>query len=103
MTIEKKTLLIRLFSLYQNLLTETQRTYFKSYVEDDFSLKEIAEVFQVSRSAIHEQIQKIENHLYAYEEKLHLLSDSEKRIKLLDAFKETQNPDILETLRKMDE
>lgn len=103
MTIEKKTHLSRLFFLYQNLLTETQRAYFKSYVEDDFSLKEIAEVFQVSRSAVHEQIKKIEQHLYTYEDKLQVLKDSETRLNLLKEYEKTKDLNILETLRKMDE
>ena len=103
MTIEKKTTLIRLFSLYQNLLTDTQRQYFKAYVEDDFSLKDIADAFNVSRSAVHDQIHKIEQHLLNYEEKLHLLEDSEKRLKIIDEYKETNDINVLEKLRKMDE
>lgn len=103
MTIEKKTTLIRLFSLYQNLLTDTQKHYFKAYVEDDFSLKEIADAFNVSRSAVYDQIHKIEQHLLNYEEKLHLLEDSEKRLKIIDEFKKTNDINVLEKLRKMDE
>ena len=103
MTIEKKTTIIRLFSLYKNLLTETQKNYFKAYVEEDFSLKEIAEAFQVSRSAVYDQIHKIEHHLLSYEEKLHLLKESEQRLKLLKEYEHTKDDKLLETLRKMDE
>ena len=103
MTIEKKTELIKLFSLYQSLLTDTQQTYFKAYVEEDFSFKEIAEAYDVSRSAIHDQIHKIEKHLYAYEEKLHLLKTREQRLSLLDAYEEKKDASLLQELRKLDE
>lgn len=103
MTIEKKTKLIKLFSMYQVLLTQKQQTYFKAYVEEDFSLKEVADAFQVTRSAVHDQIQKIEQYLVSYEEKLHLLRDSEKRIDLLNQYEHTLDKKCLDELRKMDE
>lgn len=85
MDFDKKDYLISLFLQYEPLLTDTQKLYFKAYVLEDFSLKEIADAYHVSRSAIHDAIHKIEDHLYAYEDKLQLYQKAQKRQHLLNS------------------
>ena len=64
---------IALFDAYGTLLTDKQRDYFEAYYFDDLSLSEIAENYQVSRNAVHDQINKTINSLEHYEQSLHLL------------------------------
>ena len=64
--------LIELYDLYQRLLTEKQQMYFESYYFLDLSLSEIAENYNISRNGVYDQIKRVEQSLYDYEEKLNL-------------------------------
>jgi uncharacterized protein len=103
MDFDKKDYLISLFLQYEPLLTDTQKLYFKAYVLEDFSLKEIADAYHVSRSAIHDAIHKIEDHLYAYEEKLQLYQKAQNRQQLFKVYNETKDETILDQIKAMDE
>ncbi|QVK20569.1 putative DNA-binding protein [Mycoplasmatota bacterium] len=81
--IEKTDKIINLFDFYQNLLTEKQQNYIKSYYEDDLSLSEVAEKFEVSRNAVHDNLKRVESMLNDYEDKLKLLEKHKKKIELL--------------------
>ena len=61
--------LIELYDLYQRLLTEKQQMYFESYYFLDLSLSEIAENYNISRNGVYDQIKRVEQSLYDYEEK----------------------------------
>lgn len=63
-----------LFDFYGKLLTEKQREMLALYYEQDFSLGEIAEEFNVSRQAIHDVIRRSEKILEEYEDKLGLVN-----------------------------
>ena len=56
--IEKKTYYSNLYSFYGNLLTEKQQEIFIAYYEEDYSLSEIAESFEISRNAVHDTLKK---------------------------------------------
>ena len=71
--IEKKERINQLFDIYDSLLTEHQVQIFQSYYQDDLSLKEIAEDFNISRNAVHDLLKRVEVMLEDYEAKLHLL------------------------------
>ena len=75
---------IKLYETYSNLLTEKQSIYFEAYYFDDLSLSEIAEKYQVSRNAVHDQIGKTINSLEDYEKKLHVLAKKEALYGLLE-------------------
>ena len=68
-----------LYDLYQQLLTDKQRSYFEDYYFQNLSLGEMAENYKVSRNAIFKQLRIVTDKLEEYEEKLQLL---EKRKKL---------------------
>lgn len=102
-TLEKKEQLNELFDMYQKLLTDKQVQYFKYYYQDDYSLQEIADLSDVSRNAIFDQLKKVESHLFSYEEKLQLLSNRQKRLKIIDQLKETKDLGKLDDLRKLEE
>lgn len=79
MEIEKTLQMNTLFAFYGPLLTEKQQEYMKLYYADDYSLGEISEAFNVSRQAIYDNVRRSESILLNYENKLHLVSDFERR------------------------
>lgn len=82
--LEYKNYINSLFDLYSSLLTEKQIEYFKYYYFLDYSLREIASIYNVSSNAIYDQITKIEEALEKYESLLHLKELNEKRLDVLE-------------------
>jgi predicted DNA-binding protein YlxM (UPF0122 family) len=72
-----------LFDFYGRLLKDKQRQYFEMYYQDDLSLGEIAELLQVSRQAVFDQVKRVAKQLEQYESKLQLLTRYEERHQLL--------------------
>ena len=72
MELEKREKLIELYDLYNNLLTDKQRSYFENYYFDDLSISEIAINYNISRNGVYDQLKRVENSLIDYEEKLKL-------------------------------
>ena len=103
MDIEKKFLLTSLFDFYGALLTEKQQAIFNSYIVEDYSLKETSEVFDVSRSAVFDAIQKIESHLLHYESLLKLHEKSQARKALLDELETKVDSLTMKKLRELEE
>lgn len=101
--LEKTEYLNWLYSYYQDLLTEKQRTYFTMYYHEDNSLFEIADSLGVSRNAVYDQIKMVEKHLLEFESKLHLYELATKRKELLTKFEETKDLHYIDELRKLDE
>ncbi|AUD64958.1 hypothetical protein BK011_04430 [Tenericutes bacterium MZ-XQ] len=102
-TLEKKEQLNELFDLYQALLTDKQVEYFKYYYQEDYSLQEISELLHVSRNAIFDQLKKVEQHLFSYEEKLKLLEKKQKRLDIMDQLTCETYKQLIDELRKLDE
>ncbi|WP_338967493.1 MULTISPECIES: YlxM family DNA-binding protein [unclassified Spiroplasma] len=94
-----------LYDLYSKLLTPKQQKYFSLYLMENFSLQEIANELNVSRSAVHDAISKIINILNTYEEKMQLLAKDIRR-KTLYAYYENETEANVEMLiaelRKID-
>ena len=89
--VEKTIKLNRLFDIYQELLTEKQREYFDYYFLKDYSLAEIAEIYSISRNAVHLQIKNIIKHLEDLEAKLKVLEKSRSIDDLLDELKKEED------------
>lgn len=62
-----------LYDFYGQLLSEKQRTYFEMYHEDNYSLAEIGDEYQISRQGVYDVVKKAERALYGFEEKLGLV------------------------------
>lgn len=62
---------MRLWDLYNGLLTDTQREFTNLYFNCDLSLGEIAEEKGISRQSVSDCLKKCRKRLEAYEEKLH--------------------------------
>ena len=75
--IEKKERINSLLDLYGSLLTKHQEEIARLYYGEDFSLQEIAEQYDITRSAVLDNLKKCEKTLEEYEEKMGLL-DKEK-------------------------
>ncbi|CEH32024.1 Helix-turn-helix protein [Aneurinibacillus migulanus] len=82
--LEETTRLHLLYDFYGRLLKDRQRKYFEMYYRDDLSLGEIAEIEDISRQAVFEQVKRIARTLEEYERKLGLLARYEKRHTLLE-------------------
>ena len=81
--LEKVNRMNELYDTYQELLTSKQKVYFELYYQDDLSLSEIAEQFEVSRNAVFDNIKRT-GKLLDYEDKLQLLNKREAREKIID-------------------
>jgi len=82
MELEIRENIIRLYDLYQNLLTEKQRLYFEDYYFSDLSISEIADNYNISRNGVHDQIKRTVNELNELEEKLKINEKINKISKL---------------------
>ena len=70
--VEKIGELTLLYDFYGELLTARQRETMSLFLEEDYSLGEIASSLHITRQAAHDAIKKSEKLLYGYEEKLGL-------------------------------
>jgi predicted DNA-binding protein YlxM (UPF0122 family) len=89
----------RLLQLYGNLLTNRQREILDLYYNQNFSLGELAQEFQVSRQAVHDTIKRTERILENYEAKLSFLATGLEQKKLLqrveEAVKAGEKPEVI--------
>lgn len=89
----------RLYDIYHPLLTAYQQEIFELYYQEDLSLKEIAEMKQVSRNAIFTLLKRVQVALEDYEGKLKLY---QKNIQLYDLLeKKDIPPALLQAIRNI--
>lgn len=105
MAIHKTLRMNQLFDCYQALLTEKQQQMLELYYEEDLSLAEIAEHYDISRQAVHDNIRRGENALEDYEAKLSIHSKRMLRIDLLNqlAAVEALSAETLELIQQLKE
>ena len=87
-----------LYDLYESLLTEKQKEYFKDYYFHNMSFSEIGENYQISRNAAFKQVHIVIEKLLEYEEKLKLY---QKRELLLEISKSIHDNNIKEQLENL--
>ena len=87
-----------LYDYYKNLLTEKQCLYFEDYFFDNLTLSEMAEAYNVTRSAVNKQINLTIEKLNEYEAKLNLYANSLKIKKLLEGIPEKTREQIEELI-----
>ncbi|WP_342621312.1 YlxM family DNA-binding protein [Erysipelothrix sp. P66] len=78
MSIEKAIELNRLFDYYESLLTEKQIQVFQYYYQDDLSYQEIADILNISRSAVYDNLNRTTKLLEEYEQKLGVATSYQK-------------------------
>lgn len=64
--------ILNLYEIYNKLLSEREKNYFEYYYFEDYSLQEIADVFEVSKSYASKYLNQIVDKLKEYEIKLEL-------------------------------
>lgn len=89
--LEKTNQVNLLIDIYGDLLTEKQQRYLMMYYEEDLSLAEIAEILEVSRNAVYDQIRRSLQALNQYEERLGLLAKHQERLQLIEKIEAEQN------------
>lgn len=62
-----------LYDFYGQLLTKRQQEVMNLYYEENYSLSEIAQEFNISRQGVHDSLKNAEKSLYEYENKLKLV------------------------------
>ncbi len=73
-----------LYDFYGKLLTNKQKEVFCRYYEENLSLSEIAQEFEISRQGVYDTLKNGEKYLLDYEEKLQLVEKFQKKAKLLE-------------------
>lgn len=73
-----------LSQIYKNVLTEKQFEILSEYYNDDFSLSEIAENYNITRQAVRDNIKSGETKLYDLENKLGLMKKMQKQEELVN-------------------
>lgn len=85
-----------LLDLYGSLLTEKNRKALALYLNEDWSLREIADYYKISRQAVHDRIQTGYDHLDDLEDKLGLEKTARQARELLDLADEALAEDDME-------
>ena len=106
--LEKTTQMNLLYDFYGVMLTEKQREFVELYYLDDLSLAEIAEQFEISRQAVHDNIRRAGAQLLDLESKLHLVERFERRreiggrvLSLLESLPDAQGQPAAELVREL--
>ncbi len=73
-----------LYDCYKELLTKKQKEYFEDYYFSNLSLGEIADNYNVSRNAVHKQLQITINKLKEYEGKLNIYKNKKEIESILE-------------------
>ena len=89
-----------LIDFYGEMLTEKQRSFLEYYYNDDLSLSEIGEQFDISRQGVHDSIKRSETALDEFESKLGILKARQEEIDALMSVK-TDALEALDQCRKV--
>lgn len=74
-----------LSQIYKNTLTEKQFEILDEYYNNDFSLSEIAENYNITRQAVRDNIKSGEAKLYDLENKLGLMKKMQKQEEIVNS------------------
>lgn len=99
--LEKRDYYINLFDFYEDILTEKQKLYFKEYYFEDYSLSEIANNHNISRSGVYDQIQTVHQLLDKYEDNLELFKKHLQRLEIYEKYGKTDNELVQELIQKL--
>ncbi|ATZ16244.1 hypothetical protein JN01_0344 [Entomoplasma freundtii] len=94
--------LAELLAIYESLLSKKQVLYLNLYLNEDLSLQEIADNYQVSKNAVYDSIQKATANLHKWETNLHLKTYQDQQSQqeaIYQKFKESTNPEIQAILK----
>lgn len=95
---KKNIYLNEIYVYYKDLFTEKQQQYFEDYYLNDLSLSEIAENYNVSRNAVHNQIKIVEEKIIEYEK---ILGLQEKKNKINSLLKDKVDAKTLDKINEI--
>ena len=95
---EKNLNISLLLDFYGDILSERQNDMLDMYYNEDFSLAEIADKFEISRQGVRSVLKKGETILIDMEEKLHLASRFSKMLEK-SGISATPSPDVPHSIR----
>lgn len=87
-----------LFSYYGELFSKKQKEYLELYLEENSSLSEIAEEYNVTRQAVFDNIKRGFKQLDEYENKLGIFNKEKEMKKKLEKLKENFTKENLEKI-----
>ena len=87
MKVEENIYLAKLFDAYGVLLSEGQQTVLAYYLNDDYTITEIAQILDVSRQAVMDSVNKAEKKLRNYEDRLQFVKKIEALNKEIQTLK----------------
>ena len=90
-----------LLDFYKDLLTKRQTEVLEYYFSDDYSMQEIAEELNISKSAVSDNIHRALEQLNTYEEKLNLIKDYKARMKIYDQLALIDNQEVQKLLKEL--
>lgn len=90
-----------LLDFYGDLLTDHQLEILDDYFKDDLSMIEIADNRNISKAAVSDIIKRSIVQLQDYEEKLKLISQSEKLDKIVDELNKSGNKTLANKLNNI--
>ena len=93
-----KRIRLNILDYYKDFFTEKQQSYFEDYYYNNYSLGEIAEVNNVSRNAIHNQLKIVEDRLEQMESILNLV---DKKSKIISMLKSKISDELLDKIEEL--
>ena len=90
-----------LLDFYKDLLTNRQAEVLEYYFSDDYSMQEIAEELNISKSAVSDNIHRALEQLNTYEDKLNLISDYKARMQIYDSLAKIYNEEVQKLLKQL--
>ncbi|MBQ4263847.1 MAG: DNA-binding protein [Bacilli bacterium] len=95
---EERDDLIKLYDIYNGLLTDNERKCFEYYYFEDYSLNEIAEVIGTSRAYISKTLKIVSDKLIKYES---ILFNKKKSMILYDLLKDIKDKKIAKKIEEI--
>ena len=86
---------------YGGLLTDKQDEMIRLHYDEDMSYGEIADMFEVSRNAVLDSINKGVKHLENYESALHLVEKDFRLHAILDELVDTADTTVLDKVEQI--
>lgn len=91
-----------LLDMYAVLLTPRQQQITKEYYYEDFSLSEIAQRLNISRSAVADHLHRSEERLQYFEKNLLNVASFHKRKQIYDKMKRANKEELLKYITQLE-
>lgn len=80
-----------LYEMYKELLNEKERNYFEYYYFEDYSMQEIADLYEVSKAYASKYLNQINDKIINYEK---ILKINDRNSKIIDLLKNVNDSEL---------